>query len=178
MYPPGHAPQPSPTQTYHPVITQTSIPSHPDVSLNLWPNDAARHPDIWGGYNGHYVADGDPDTSNYQALNDGGYPAQVYVSFDLFLEYSGLYVLSNLRDYYITGRNMKTGGDYEVCRVSGATSDLSICLFTNEAGQPKYKTDLFIIHPTALQDDWRTYIEISEIYAIYPGDKVVEQKDM
>jgi len=177
VYPPGHTPQPSPTQTSTRIITQTSLPSHPDLLLNEWPKDIYRHPDIYGGWNGPALVDGDANTSGWQKLVDQGYPAQVSVAFQISTYYAGFYILSDLRDYTITAENMANGLAFEVCRVSGATQELTVCLFTNEAGLPRYNTESFRIHPTAVQHD-DTYFNIREIYAIYPGDKIVNQEDL
>ncbi|KAJ8064044.1 hypothetical protein OCU04_007885 [Sclerotinia nivalis] len=166
IYPPGQSAQPSPTQstTSTPTSTTTTAiptPTAPGVTLNTWPTVSATKPFV---QSSAYV-DGNPSTD----FTSSSY----FLLFNTVRTYEGFYILSQspnyLTDYHVIALNAITLVDFELCRVTGATSNFTLCAFVDEAGNPGYRTDVINIY-----QDGASNAELNEVYPIWPGDVIVD----
>ncbi|APA13974.1 hypothetical protein sscle_12g087440 [Sclerotinia sclerotiorum 1980 UF-70] len=166
FYPPGQSAQPSPTQST--TATPTSIatpviptPTAPSIILNTWPTNSATKPFV---QSPTYI-DGNPAT--------GLTSSRYFLLFNTPSTYEGFYILSQspnyLTDYHVIGVNNTNSTDFELCRVTGATSNFTLCAFVDEYGNPGYRTNTIFIYQDGASD-----AQLNEVYPIWPGDVIVD----
>ncbi|TGO47281.1 hypothetical protein BCON_0285g00050 [Botryotinia convoluta] len=167
VYPSGQSAQPSPTQTTTAVPKPTSTvfptPTAPGITLNAWPTISATKPFVQDS-SSSYV-DGNPST--------GLVSSRYFLLFNTVSTYEGFYVLSQspnyITDYYVVAQNPITYVQFEVCRVTGATSNFTLCAFVDEDGNSGYRSETIDIY-----QDGAVQGELNEVYPIWPGDVVVD----
>ncbi|TGO36118.1 hypothetical protein BHYA_0135g00240 [Botrytis hyacinthi] len=167
VYPSGQSAQPSPTQTTTAIPTPTSTifptPTAPGITLNAWPTISATKPFVQDAASSY--VDGNPST--------GLVSSRYFLLFNTASTYEGFYILSQspnyITDYYVTAQNPITYADVEVCRVTNATSNFTLCAFVDEDGKAGFKSaTIFIYQDGAVQG------ELNDVYPIWPGDVIVD----
>ncbi|TEY49380.1 hypothetical protein BOTCAL_0287g00040 [Botryotinia calthae] len=167
VYPSGQSAQPSPTQTTTAIPTPTTTvyptPTAPGITLNTWPTISATKPFVQDNA-GTYV-DGNPSI--------GLISSRYYLLFNTFSTYEGFYILSQspdyITDYYVIAQNPITYADVEVCRVTNATSNFTLCAFKDEDGNAGFRTATMFIYQDGAEDG-----KLNDVYPIWPGDMIVD----
>ncbi|KAF7900199.1 uncharacterized protein EAF01_007502 [Botrytis porri] len=166
VYPSGQSAQPSPTQTNvipTPTSTIFPTPTAPGITLNAWPTITATMPFVQD-RTSSYI-DGNPST--------GLVASQYYLLFNTASTYEGFYILSQspdfITDYYVIAHNPITYKQFEVCRVTNAKSNFTLCAFLDEDGNPGYRSATINIY-----QDGAGQGKLNEVYPIWPGDMLVD----
>lgn len=169
VYPSGQSAQPSPTQTTTAIPTPTPTttvyptPTAPGITLNAWPTIYATKPVVQDNA-GTYV-DGNPST--------GLISSRYFLLFNTASTYEGFYILSQspnyITDYHVIAQNPITYANVEVCRVTNATSNFTLCAFKDEDGNPGFRSATMFIYQDGAEDG-----KLNDVYPIWPGDVIVD----
>ncbi|KAF5874698.1 uncharacterized protein Bfra_004713 [Botrytis fragariae] len=167
VYPSGQSAQPSPTQTTTATPTPTSTvfptPTASGITLNTWPTISATKPFVQDSASSY--VDGNPST--------GLVSSSYFLLFNTVSTYEGFYILSQspnyITDYYVMAQNPITYADVEVCRVTNATSNFTLCAFVDEDGKAGFRSETINIY-----QDGAGQGKLNEVYPIWPGDVVVD----
>ncbi|TGO20605.1 hypothetical protein BPAE_0281g00050 [Botrytis paeoniae] len=167
VYPSGQSAQPSPTQPTSAIPTPTSTifptPTAPGITLNAWPTISATKPFVQDSLSSY--VDGNPST--------GLVSSQYFLLFNTASTYEGFYVLSQspnyITDYHVIAQNPITYVLFEVCRVTGATSNFTLCAFVDEEGNAGYRSETMYIYQDGAEQG-----ELNDVYPIWPGDVIVD----
>jgi len=168
VFPPTPSGSPSiPPPTWNPIETQAPTPKAPGLILNRWP----IKPTVHGSSSGEAVVDRNPDTTSTQALS----PSNSYtLSWYSPKQLKGVYILSStenfLTGYHIVATDAYSREDVEVCRVTSASSNFTVCAFRAES---LVNSNDIVIYPDTLKGDGQT-VHINEIWPIFLGEDFID----
>jgi len=149
------------------------------LKLNRWPD----RPGVWAGgsQNAEVVTDQNLDTVSENGLLQGDAGAWLFLSHGYFNNLAGIYVVSGgvnkednfLEAYHVVMRNVDTFEWHEVCRVTGASSNFTVCPFVDESGNKGYTSWVMELYPDRLSG-FGARVRIHEVYPIWASDYIVD----
>jgi hypothetical protein len=129
-------------------------------TLNGWPSHVFTYSDA--------MSDGDITTYYEESM-----PTYDYILFNGFETFAGFYIQSSgdfITDYHVTATvDWPLTRLIQVGQVCGATSNFTLVLFTNDAGDPYVTSDTYFLEVTGSKGN--TSI-VNEIWPIYRGDEI------
>lgn len=158
-FPEGYTPP-----AWNPVKTIAPIPKAEGLRLERWPEYPTY---LAGAENPTAIHDRNIDTS--VTLH---FPASLKLSFFSPKNLKGLYVLSNLQNYHVISEDAYTREDKEICRVTNASGDFTVCPFKGDHGGEFFYSNDFTIVADGV--DNATVVTVNEVWPIFAGDDYID----